>query len=165
MSPMSPTSPVAITRDLGRAREAYARRGSAASKAAHGGSASSIATTSTSSIAASIAGSEGSSRDLMPSREIMIGAPDGASCATEKHSNTPSEYIKSMVRASSTRHPPQDLHCQSASLSQVFGGLDGIITTFAVVAAVAGAELSTDMVTLMGVANLVGSQSSNLYTV
>ena len=39
---------------------------------------------------------------------------------------------------------------------QVFGGLDGIITTFAVVAAVAGAELSTDMVTLMGVANLVG---------
>ena len=38
---------------------------------------------------------------------------------------------------------------------QVFGGLDGIITTFAVVAAVAGAELSTDMVTLMGVANLV----------
>ncbi len=45
-------------------------------------------------------------------------------------------------------------------MPQVFGGLDGIITTFAVVAAVAGAELSTDMVTLMGVANLVGSQPS-----
>jgi len=41
---------------------------------------------------------------------------------------------------------------------QVFGGLDGIITTFAVVAAVAGAELSPSMVTLLGVANLVGSQ-------
>ena len=47
----------------------------------------------------------------------------------------------------------------------MFGGLDGIITTFAVVAAVAGAELSADMVTLMGVANLVGYQTSNLYTV
>ena len=40
-------------------------------------------------------------------------------------------------------------------MPQVFGGLDGIITTFAVVSAVAGAELSADMVTLMGVANLV----------
>jgi len=69
----------------------------------------------------------------MANRAITIGAPDSASCAPEKHSNTPSGYIKSMV----------------------FGGLDGIITTFAVVAAVAGAELSSDMVTLLGVANLV----------
>lgn len=53
--------------------------------------------------------------------------------APEAHSNTPSEYIKSMV----------------------FGGLDGIITTFAVVAAVAGADMSGDLVILMGVANLV----------
>ena len=44
--------------------------------------------------------------------------------APEAHSNTPSEYIKSMV----------------------FGGLDGIITTFAVVAAVAGADMSGDLV-------------------
>ena len=46
----------------------------------------------------------------------------------------------------------------SRPMPQVFGGLDGIITTFAVVAAVAGAELSPSMVTLLGVANLVGSQ-------
>ena len=39
--------------------------------------------------------------------------------------------------------------------SLVFGGLDGIITTFAIVAAVAGAGLSTNTVILMGVANLV----------
>ena len=51
----------------------------------------------------------------------------------------------------------------SRPMPQVFGGLDGIITTFAVVAAVAGAELSSDMVTLLGVANLVRSQPSNLY--
>lgn len=37
----------------------------------------------------------------------------------------------------------------------VFGGLDGIITTFAVVAAVSGADMSGDVVILMGIANLV----------
>eukprot|EP00056_Hartaetosiga_gracilis_P010872 m.162237 g.162237 ORF g.162237 m.162237 type:complete len:385 (-) comp13405_c2_seq1:1354-2508(-) len=37
----------------------------------------------------------------------------------------------------------------------VFGGLDGIITTFAVVASVAGANLATGVVILMGFANLV----------
>ena len=39
--------------------------------------------------------------------------------------------------------------------SQVFGGLDGIITTFAVVAAGAGADLEGSVVVLMGIANLV----------
>eukprot|EP00055_Hartaetosiga_balthica_P007121 m.24066 g.24066 ORF g.24066 m.24066 type:complete len:388 (-) comp5612_c0_seq1:2718-3881(-) len=37
----------------------------------------------------------------------------------------------------------------------VFGGLDGIVTTFAVVASVNGANLSTGVVILMGFANLV----------
>jgi len=37
----------------------------------------------------------------------------------------------------------------------VFGGLDGIITTFAVVAASVGGSLSTDVILLMGFANLV----------
>ena len=37
----------------------------------------------------------------------------------------------------------------------VFGGLDGIITTFAVVAAVSGADMSGDVVILMGIANLL----------
>lgn len=39
--------------------------------------------------------------------------------------------------------------------SMVFGGLDGIITTFAVVAAGAGADLEGKVVVLMGFANLV----------
>lgn len=40
--------------------------------------------------------------------------------------------------------------------SIVFGGLDGIITTFAVIATVAGANLELDLVILMGFANLIG---------
>lgn len=51
----------------------------------------------------------------------------------------------------------EEKHAESGDLvkSLVFGGLDGIITTFAIVAAVAGAGLSTSTVILMGVANLV----------
>lgn len=60
-------------------------------------------------------------------------AHDVGQKAKEEHSNTPSEFIKSMV----------------------FGGLDGIITTFAVVAAVSGADLPGNVVILMGIANLV----------
>ena len=39
--------------------------------------------------------------------------------------------------------------------SLIFGGLDGIITTFAVVAAVAGSNMDSDVVILMGIANLL----------
>jgi VIT1/CCC1 family predicted Fe2+/Mn2+ transporter len=39
--------------------------------------------------------------------------------------------------------------------SAVYGGLDGIITTFAVVAGVAGASLSTGVVLILGFANLI----------
>ena len=39
--------------------------------------------------------------------------------------------------------------------SLVFGGLDGIITTFAVVAASVGGSLNTDVILLMGFANLI----------
>ena len=53
--------------------------------------------------------------------------------AKEEHSGAKSEYIKSMV----------------------FGGLDGIITTFAVVAAGAGAQLQPRIVILLGCANLI----------
>lgn len=38
----------------------------------------------------------------------------------------------------------------------VFGGIDGAVTTFAVVSGVAGADLSTGVVIVLGVANLVG---------
>lgn len=39
--------------------------------------------------------------------------------------------------------------------SLVFGGVDGIITSFAVVAAIAGAGYSTFYVVVIGVANLI----------
>lgn len=51
----------------------------------------------------------------------------------EKHGALGSEYVKSIV----------------------FGGLDGIITTFSIVAAVAGASLSPEIVIMMGFANLL----------
>lgn len=38
----------------------------------------------------------------------------------------------------------------------VYGGIDGAVTTFAIVAGVAGADLSTGIVLILGVANLVG---------
>jgi DNA damage-binding protein 1 len=53
--------------------------------------------------------------------------------AEEKHGGTGSEYIKSVV----------------------FGGLDGIITTFSIVAAVAGASLAVEVTLMMGFANLL----------
>jgi len=54
--------------------------------------------------------------------------------AKEEHGGAGSEHLKSLV----------------------FGGLDGICTTFAVVAASAGANLSTKIILLMGFANLIG---------
>jgi len=56
-----------------------------------------------------------------------------AAMALEQHGGTGSEYIKAIV----------------------FGGLDGIITTFAVVASVKGADLGTNVVLIMGFANLI----------
>jgi VIT1/CCC1 family predicted Fe2+/Mn2+ transporter len=53
--------------------------------------------------------------------------------AAEEHQQTQGQYLKSMV----------------------YGGLDGIVTTFAVVAGVAGASLSAGVVLIMGFANLV----------
>ncbi len=53
--------------------------------------------------------------------------------ALEEHQQAQGQYIKSMV----------------------YGGLDGIVTTFAVVAGVAGASLSAGVVLIMGFANLV----------
>jgi VIT1/CCC1 family predicted Fe2+/Mn2+ transporter len=46
-------------------------------------------------------------------------------------------------------------HTGSYLKSAVYGGLDGVITTFAVVAGVAGASLSAGIVLIMGFANLI----------
>lgn len=52
-------------------------------------------------------------------------------------------------------HPePHDQGSGQYIKSAVYGGLDGIITTFAVVAGVAGAELSAGVVLILGFANL-----------
>jgi len=53
--------------------------------------------------------------------------------ATESHGGAGSQYLGEMV----------------------YGGLDGIITTFAVVSGVAGAELGTPVILILGVANLL----------
>ena len=53
--------------------------------------------------------------------------------AAERHTQAQGRYIKSVV----------------------YGGLDGIITTFAVVAGVAGASLSAGIVLILGFANLI----------
>lgn len=53
--------------------------------------------------------------------------------ATENHNQEQGQYIKSLI----------------------YGGLDGIITTFAVVAGVAGASLSAGVVLILGFANLI----------
>lgn len=60
-------------------------------------------------------------------------------------------------------HTPQAIQKRLASPPShsylrdvVFGAVDGIVTTFAVVAGVAGAELSSGIVIILGMANLVG---------
>jgi VIT1/CCC1 family predicted Fe2+/Mn2+ transporter len=53
--------------------------------------------------------------------------------ATEKHGGAGSQYLGEMV----------------------YGGLDGIITTFAVVTGVAGAQLGTSIILILGLANLL----------
>ncbi|KAK3278055.1 hypothetical protein CYMTET_13975 [Cymbomonas tetramitiformis] len=62
----------------------------------------------------------------------LVGYPVGGD-SKEEHAGEGGKYVKSLV----------------------YGGLDGIITTFAVVAAVAGGALSTNVVLILGFANLV----------
>eukprot|EP00048_Salpingoeca_helianthica_P015335 m.226237 g.226237 ORF g.226237 m.226237 type:complete len:288 (-) comp16900_c0_seq1:84-947(-) len=52
---------------------------------------------------------------------------------------------------------PTEMHQRSGEFAKtiVFGGLDGIITTFAVVTSVHGANLSTGIILVLGIANLV----------
>jgi len=73
-------------------------------------------------------------------------------------------YAKGDKNASAAAHTPQRI-IQAAREEHggashqyigdmVYGGLDGIVTTFAVVSGVAGAELGTSVVLILGLANL-----------
>ncbi len=63
------------------------------------------------------------------------------------------EASKAAHSAASTTGEPHKAGGSSIK-SLVYGGLDGIITTFAVVAGVAGADLATGIVLILGFANL-----------
>lgn len=79
------------------------------------------------------------SRDLQKAREayqqgnVQASIAAHTAQATEEHQQEHGQYIKSAV----------------------YGGLDGIVTTFAVVAGVAGASLSAGVVLILGFANLI----------
>lgn len=77
-------------------------------------------------------------RNLDKAREAFIKKDIDATKAAhnakeEPHSGNEGKYVKSLV----------------------YGGLDGIITTFAIVAGVAGAALASGVVLIMGFANLI----------
>jgi VIT1/CCC1 family predicted Fe2+/Mn2+ transporter len=79
------------------------------------------------------------SRDLQQAKkayqtgDIQASIAAHSVSAAERHQQEHGQYIKSAV----------------------FGGLDGIITTFAVVAGVAGAQLTAGIVLILGFANLI----------
>lgn len=66
-------------------------------------------------------------------RDAQASIAAHSASAAEKHQHEHGQYLKSAV----------------------YGGLDGIITTFAVVAGVAGAQLSSGIVLILGFANLI----------
>lgn len=72
-------------------------------------------------------------RDVKASVAAHAAPAAPLSAGVERHTQAQGRYIKSIV----------------------YGGLDGIITTFAVVAGVAGASLSAGIVLILGFANLI----------
>jgi DNA damage-binding protein 1 len=70
--------------------------------------------------------------------EALVSSHDNAIGSPEDHAGEAGDFIKSLV----------------------FGGLDGIITTFAIVSAAVGADLSKKTVIVMGLANLIADAIS-----
>lgn len=66
------------------------------------------------------------------------------------------EKTKTASGGSSADHTEHHNRSGSYLKSGVYGGLDGIITTYSVVMGVAGANLSIFVVLALGIANLVG---------
>lgn len=72
----------------------------------------------------------------------------------------PEPLLKSVLAAS---HTPQHIRLRLESPAShsylkdfVYGAIDGTVTTFAVVSGIAGAELSTSIIVVLGMANLIG---------
>lgn len=72
-------------------------------------------------------------REAYKNKDIEAARQAHDSAANTENHNSAGQYIKSLV----------------------YGGMDGIITTFAVVAGVAGAALSSKIVLILGMANLL----------
>jgi VIT1/CCC1 family predicted Fe2+/Mn2+ transporter len=70
-------------------------------------------------------------RDLSASQAAH--SPEAIARASEEHGGASDKYIGDMV----------------------YGGLDGIVTTFAIVSGVAGARLGSDVILILGLANLL----------
>jgi VIT1/CCC1 family predicted Fe2+/Mn2+ transporter len=62
---------------------------------------------------------------------------------------------KASIAAHKARAPEEHKTSGQYMKSAVYGGLDGVITTFAIVAGVAGASLSAGVVLILGFANLI----------
>ncbi len=73
-------------------------------------------------------------RDKDTDASQKVHSPEAIKAAMERHTPGSGAYIREAV----------------------YGGLDGVVTTFAVVAGVAGAKLSAGVVLILGFANLVG---------
>lgn len=74
------------------------------------------------------------------------------------HSASEKLPTKTQLRQAHEVHGSETLHGTMAGellRAAVYGANDGIVTTFAVVAGVAGAQLSPDIVIILGVANMV----------
>ncbi|KNC56397.1 vacuolar iron transporter [Thecamonas trahens ATCC 50062] len=87
------------------------------------------------------------------------GADGNAGISTaEKYRKARAAHASGDVEAMRAAHAAHvENHAEAGSYVKalVFGGLDGIVTTFAVVAGVAGANLSTGIVLVLGLANLI----------
>lgn len=103
---------------------------------------------------------DGSTRESSTDN-VAVAVPSGAASdpTSGRKSKAQSAFQSGDVAASIAAHtmPSAELHDTGAGeyiKAIVFGGLDGIITTFAVVASAAGAGLSTDIILVMGFSNL-----------
>jgi len=73
--------------------------------------------------------------------------------SVSKHSS--SSDIDDPSPRSSSKHSESHTFVNTFLKDIIYGGLDGIITTFAIVSGVAGANLSTSIILILGVANLL----------